>query len=73
MTMIHPLVGVTSCTKDVEGHQSYATPIKYLLPVHDLGHAMPVLIPALGDRMDIDTVLDRLDGILLTGSLSNSS
>ena len=31
----------------------------------------PVLIPSLGDRVDLDELLGRLDGILLTGSPSN--
>jgi putative glutamine amidotransferase len=33
--------------------------------------AVPVLIPANGDKADIQTLLMRLDGIILTGSRSN--
>ncbi|MBN8910224.1 MAG: gamma-glutamyl-gamma-aminobutyrate hydrolase family protein, partial [Rhodospirillales bacterium] len=33
--------------------------------------AVPVLIPANGPTADIETLLDRLDGIILTGSRSN--
>ena len=33
--------------------------------------AVPVLVPANGDAADIDTLLARLDGIILTGSRSN--
>ena len=32
---------------------------------------MPVLIPANGPTADIETLLERLDGIILTGSRSN--
>ncbi|HWK43739.1 MAG TPA: gamma-glutamyl-gamma-aminobutyrate hydrolase family protein [Stellaceae bacterium] len=33
--------------------------------------AVPFLIPAMGDRLPLDQVLERLDGLLLTGSPSN--
>jgi len=33
--------------------------------------AVPVLIPANGDKAEIETLLRRLDGIILTGSRSN--
>ena len=32
---------------------------------------MPLLIPPLGSELDLDQMLERLDGILLTGSPSN--
>jgi len=35
------------------------------------GGGVPVLIPANGPTADIETLLDRLDGIILTGSRSN--
>lgn len=34
-------------------------------------HGVPVLIPASGTAADVETLLDRLDGIILTGSRSN--
>ena len=33
--------------------------------------AVPVLMPANGPTADIETLLERLDGIILTGSRSN--
>jgi putative glutamine amidotransferase len=32
---------------------------------------MPVLVPSLGEGVDFDAILSRLDGLLLTGSPSN--
>jgi len=32
---------------------------------------IPLLVPSFGDRLDLDAVLDRVDGVLLTGSKSN--
>lgn len=44
---------------------------KYVAAVLDGAGGLPVLIPALGDRLAIDALLARLDGVFLTGSPSN--
>ena len=44
---------------------------KYIAAVRDGADGLPFLIPALGDSLDTDTILSRVDGILLTGSPSN--
>ena len=42
-----------------------------MVAVVDAARALPFLIPALGDRLDSDAVLDAVDGIMLTGGVSN--
>jgi putative glutamine amidotransferase len=44
---------------------------KYITAVRDGADAMPFMIPALGDTLDADDILSRIDGLLLTGSPSN--
>lgn len=44
---------------------------KYVTAIRDGAGAIPFLIPALGDSMDRESVLQHVDGILLTGSPSN--
>ena len=44
---------------------------KYIAAIRDGASAVPFLIPALGDGMAGSAVLERVDGILLTGSPSN--
>lgn len=44
---------------------------KYLTAVRDGADGLPVVIPALGCRVEPDEWLAHCDGILLTGSLSN--
>jgi putative glutamine amidotransferase len=44
---------------------------KYIAAVRDGADGLPFLIPALGDSLDTDTILSRVDGLLLTGSPSN--
>jgi putative glutamine amidotransferase len=43
---------------------------KYISAVAEAADAIPLVIPALGER-NLDEVLERVDGVLLTGSPSN--
>lgn len=66
-----PLVGVTACRRAMGEHPFHVAGDKYVRAVSDGARALPVLIPALGPEIDLDALLDRLDGLLLTGSRSN--
>jgi putative glutamine amidotransferase len=44
---------------------------KYIQAVADGANALPVLVPALGPELDLRSLLEVCDGLLLTGSASN--
>jgi putative glutamine amidotransferase len=52
-------------------HPFHAAGEKYILAVSEGAKAIPFLIPVLETPVDLGHLLDRLDGILLTGSPSN--
>lgn len=66
MTLI---VGIPACSREAGGHPQHATPTRYGAAVMDGAGAVPVLLPPVG--MGLLDVLDRLDGLLLSGSPSN--
>ncbi len=71
-----PLIGVTGCAKPIENGNHHAAGHKYLAAVAMGAGAHPVIIGALGDttaggHYDFETLLPRLDGLLVTGSPSN--
>lgn len=66
-----PLVGVTCCTRVMNEHPTQWVSEKYVTAVSDAAEALPLLVPALGDRLDIAALVERLDGLLVTGSRSN--
>ena len=66
-----PLVGVTSCLKPRDHSHFHSVGDKYVDAVVAGAAAIPVLIPAIGERLDPDALLERLDGLLVTGSPSN--
>lgn len=66
-----PLVGITCCLRPADHAFVHQVGDKYVDAVVDGAEAVPVLIPALGARLDVDALLGRLDGLLVTGSPSN--
>lgn len=68
-----PLVGISCCTKlfGTFGMPNHAASDTYIRATNEVVDAVPVLLPASGDACDINTLLSRLDGIILTGSRSN--
>lgn len=66
-----PLIGLSADVKVLEDQPFHAAGEKYLVAVSDVAGALPVIVPALAERFEIDALLARLDGLLLTGSVSN--
>jgi len=68
-----PLIGITGCTKEIDGGTYHAAGHKYLTAVTLGAAAHPVILGALGDagHFSFETLLPRLDGLLVTGSPSN--
>ncbi|MDD9909464.1 MAG: gamma-glutamyl-gamma-aminobutyrate hydrolase family protein [Ahrensia sp.] len=66
-----PLIAVTTDVKVIDPYRWHATPSSYFDAVVDVADGLAVLVPNLGERLDIEALLDRVDGVLVTGSRSN--
>ena len=71
-----PLIGVTACRITVDDHPSHRVGHKYVAGVVDGAGGMPVLIATIGDDArnggyDLARLVDRLDGLFLTGGRAN--
>jgi putative glutamine amidotransferase len=64
------LIGIPADRRILGPHPFHCVGEKYIAAVAEAADAVPVVIPSLGER-DLDELLSRLDGILLTGSPSN--
>ena len=71
--LMKPLVGISCCTKlfGAFGMPNHAASDTYVQATDRVVGAVPVLIPANGENADTETLLARLDGLILTGSRSN--
>jgi putative glutamine amidotransferase len=66
-----PIVGVPACLRTIDERVFHTVAEKYLNAVIEAARCLPILIPAVGTRIDSWGILDALDGLLLTGSPSN--
>lgn len=66
-----PLIAVPSDRRILDPHPSHVAGEKYLKALIDGAGGIPVIVPSMAGDIDIDEILDRVDGILLTGSYSN--
>jgi len=66
-----PLIGIPADRRLYGKHYFHMVGEKYIEAIAAGAKAMPVLIPALGSELDLPSLLDVCDGLLLTGSASN--
>lgn len=66
-----PLVGVISDRRMVGKHPFHMVGEKYLQAIADAAGGYPVSLPSLATGFDVLDIVDRLDGLFLTGSPSN--
>jgi putative glutamine amidotransferase len=67
---MHPIVGIPACARLVVHEQlRHDAPARYAAAVLSGAGAVPIMIPPMGEASL--AVLDRLDGLVLSGSPSN--
>jgi putative glutamine amidotransferase len=66
-----PIIAIPADTREIEGYYWHATPNQYVNAVVKGTGATAIIIPALLEGNDIDSILDRVDGVMLSGSRSN--
>lgn len=71
MAPTRPLIGIPADRRMIGLHPFHAVGEKYARAVLEAAEGVPVVIPALAQEMNMDELIDRLDGIVFTGSPSN--
>lgn len=71
MASARPLIGLPADRRMIGLHPFHAVGEKYARAVLDAAGGLPLLVPALAEELRLDELLERLDGLLFTGSPSN--
>ncbi|RWB36609.1 MAG: gamma-glutamyl-gamma-aminobutyrate hydrolase family protein [Mesorhizobium sp.] len=66
-----PLVAVSADECELYNYLWHATPLQYLEAAVVGAGVFPLVVPSLGDRLDLDQLFAAVDGVLITGSGSN--
>jgi len=65
------IVAVPADIREIEGAVWHAAPDQYVSAALKVADVMTVIVPAFETGNDIDSLLDRVDGVLISGSISN--
>lgn len=68
---LKPIIGVPADRRILDPHPSHVVGEKYLQAIIDGADALPLIIPVLAEHLDTEDVLERVDGLMFTGSPSN--
>jgi putative glutamine amidotransferase len=71
MSSKRPVIGIPADRRMIGAHAFHAVGEKYLTAVLEAADAMPLIVPALASEIRLQELLERLDGLLFTGSPSN--
>lgn len=68
-----PLVCVSASKMELENrrHSVHASSAKNIDSVERFAGCVPVMLPALGRRLDVESFVERIDGLVLTGGRAN--
>jgi len=66
-----PIIALPSDRRVLDPHPSHVTGEKYLKAIIDGADGFPVIVPSMAEDIGVDEILERFDGIALTGSYSN--
>src|SRR5437879_12544497 len=66
-----PFIGIPCCLRAINERPYHTVSERYTNAVIDAAGCLPLVIPAIGPKIDCSALLDGLDGLLLTGSPSN--
>ena len=71
MTDPIPLVALPACRWEKDGQSYHTIGDKYVSAVAEAAGCLPMMLPSLGGAIDLDDLVGKLDGLVLTGSPSN--
>lgn len=69
--MPKPIVALPADIREFEGTVWHATPNQYVKAALKVADVMTFIIPAFEEGNDTDAILDRVDGLLVSGSATN--
>lgn len=69
--MPRPIVAIPADIRQFDGTTWHAVQTQYVKAAIKAADVVPLLVPALEDGIDPDVILDRVDGLLVSGSATN--
>lgn len=68
---MQPIVAVVADVRQFDNYDWHCTPAQYLSATLKVAGVLPLIVPAFGEAIDFDSLLSRVDGVVLSGSKTN--
>lgn len=68
---MQPVVAIVADMREFDHEEWHCVPDQYMNALTKVANVLPVLVPALGPFIDFGALLNRVDGVVLTGSKAN--
>lgn len=68
---MQPIVVIVADIREFDGETWHCVPDQYLKAACKVADVLPLFLPALGSDIDVDDLLGRVDGVMLSGSKAN--
>jgi len=68
---MQPIVAIVADTREFDNEDWHCVPDQYMTALSKVAKVLPIFVPALGDRVDKKSLLERVDGVVMTGSKAN--
>ncbi len=69
--MPRPIIAIPADVREFDGTSWHAVQLQYVRAAVKAAELMALIVPALEDGNDADAILDRVDGLLVSGSATN--
>lgn len=69
--MSKPIIAIPADIRHLDGADWHAAQTQYLSAALDVADVMSFIVPAFEEGNDVDAILDRVDGLLVSGSATN--
>jgi putative glutamine amidotransferase len=69
--MSRPIIAIPADIREFDGTSWHAVQLQYVRAAVKAAGLMALIVPALEDDNDADVILDRVDGLLVSGSATN--
>ncbi|WP_218584153.1 gamma-glutamyl-gamma-aminobutyrate hydrolase family protein [Pseudomonas sp. JG-B] len=69
--MPRPVVAMPACIRELENTVWHCAQTQYVRAVTKVANLMTLIVPALVEGNDADALLDRVDGLIVSGSATN--
>ncbi len=66
-----PVIGVPADRRIVAPHPYHMVGEKFLKALVECSGALPLIVPVMAEELDVDLIMSHIDGVMLTGSISN--